>query len=102
MCSSDLLATSDVPGGVVNVLTGWRAELVPVLAAHEDVDALDLWGVPDDLRAATESAAAENLKRLSRRPTAVAEAKFDWTDDRRAERVIEILDRVRTEIEEVR
>ena len=45
---SEVLATSDVPGGVVNILTGRKAELVPVLAGHVDVDALDTWGVPDD------------------------------------------------------
>src|SRR4029079_474020 len=43
---SEVLATSDVPGGVVNVLTGLKPELVPVLAGHADVDALDTWGVP--------------------------------------------------------
>ena len=44
---SEVLATSDVPGGVVNVLTGRKAELVPVMAGHVDVDAIDTWGVPD-------------------------------------------------------
>ena len=44
---TEVLATSDVPGGVVNVLTGLRKELIPVLAGHVDVDALDTWGVPD-------------------------------------------------------
>ena len=47
---SEVLATSDVPGGVVNVLTGLKPELVPVLAGHADVDALDTWGVPDAMR----------------------------------------------------
>ena len=83
---TEVLATSDVPGGVVNVLTGLRRELVPVLAGHGDVDALDLWGIPDDLRAATESAAAESIKRLSRRPLTVREARFNWLDDGAAER----------------
>ena len=41
---AEVLATSDVPGGVVNVLTGRRAELAPVLAAHQDVNAIDLTG----------------------------------------------------------
>ena len=53
---TEVLATSDVPGGVVNVLTGFKKELVPVLAAHVDVDALDTWGVPDELRLETELA----------------------------------------------
>ena len=56
---TEVLATSDLPPGVVNVLTGFKGELVPVLAAHADVDGLDLWGVPTDLRTATEVAAAE-------------------------------------------
>jgi acyl-CoA reductase-like NAD-dependent aldehyde dehydrogenase len=83
---TEVLATSDVPGGVVNVLTGFKRELIPVLAAHVDVDALDTWGVPDDLRTETELAAADDIKRLLRRPTAVNEARFDWLDDRAAER----------------
>jgi acyl-CoA reductase-like NAD-dependent aldehyde dehydrogenase len=83
---SEVLATSDVPGGVVNVLTGLKRELIPVLAAHVDVDALDLWGVPDDLRTETELTAADDIKRLLRRPTTVSDARFDWLDDRAAQR----------------
>ncbi len=83
---TEVLATSDVPGGVVNVLTGLKPELIPVLAAHGDVDALDTWGVPDDMRTDTELLVADDIKRLSRRPTTVSEAKFDWLDDRAAER----------------
>src|SRR5438045_784439 len=83
---TEVLATSDVPGGVVNVLTGHRAELVPVLAGHADVDALDTWGVPDELRTDVELLAADDIKRLSRRPTRIAEARFDWLDDAATER----------------
>ena len=83
---TEVLATSDVPGGVVNVLTGLRTELLPVLAAHVDVDALDVWGVPDAMRAEVESLAADDIKRLSRRPAGVTDAKFDWFDDRASER----------------
>jgi acyl-CoA reductase-like NAD-dependent aldehyde dehydrogenase len=83
---SEVLATSDVPGGVVNVLTGLKKELVPVLAGHVDVDALDLWGVPDDMRVETEQLAADDVKRVSRRPRGVSDARFDWLDDRAAER----------------
>jgi acyl-CoA reductase-like NAD-dependent aldehyde dehydrogenase len=83
---TEVLATSDVPGGVVNVLTGRKKELVPVLAAHEDVDGLDVWGVPDDLRVEVEQLAADDIKRLSRRPRRMADARFDWLDDRAAER----------------
>jgi acyl-CoA reductase-like NAD-dependent aldehyde dehydrogenase len=83
---AEVLATSDVPGGVVNILTGRKAELVPVLAAHADVDALDTWGVPDEMRTEVETLAADDIKRLSRRPTTVGEARFDWLDDAAAER----------------
>jgi len=83
---AEVLETSDVPGGVVNVLTGLRSELVPVLAAHVDVDALDTWGVPDTMRVDVELAAMDNVKRLSRRPTKTREDRFDWLDDRAAER----------------
>ncbi|HET7167861.1 MAG TPA: aldehyde dehydrogenase family protein [Candidatus Limnocylindrales bacterium] len=83
---SEVLATSDVPGGVVNVLTGRKAELIPVMAAHVDVDALDTWGVPETLRLETEQLAADDVKRLSRRPRSVDDARFDWLDDRASER----------------
>jgi acyl-CoA reductase-like NAD-dependent aldehyde dehydrogenase len=83
---SEVLATSDVPGGVVNILTGLKTELVPVLAAHVDVDALDTWGVPDAMRVETELLAADDIKRIARRPTTVAEQRFDWLDDRATER----------------
>ena len=83
---SEVLATSDVPGGVVNVLTGFKKELVPVLAGHVDVDSIDVWGVPGDLRTETELIAADNIKRIARRPAGVTDAKFDWLDDRAAER----------------
>ena len=82
----EVLATSDVPGGVVNLLTGYKKELVPVLAGHVDVDAIDTWGVPDALRTEIETLAADNVKRVSRRPSRVLDARFDWTDDRATER----------------
>jgi len=83
---SEVLATSDVPGGVINVLTGFKRELVPVLAAHADVDGLDTWGVPDDLRTGVEEAAADSVKRLGRRPLAIVERRFDWANDRATQR----------------
>ena len=61
---SEVLATSDLPGGVVNLLTGRTAELAPWLAAHRDVNAIDLTGVPAGDRAALEIAAADNVKRV--------------------------------------
>lgn len=63
---SEVLATSDVPGGVVNVLTGRTAEIAPWLAAHADVNALDLAGAPDAIKADLERAAAGTVKRLVR------------------------------------
>ncbi len=83
---AEVLATSDVPGGVVNLLTGLREELVPVLAGHVDVDALDTWGVAPDDQAAIEISAAESIKRIARRPRGVTDSAFDWTDDRAAQR----------------
>ena len=83
---AEVLATSDVPGGVVNILTGLRSELVPVLAAHVDVDGIDGWGIPDDLRQAAESAAFDHIARVARRPRGITDARFDWLDDRASER----------------
>ncbi|MEI8105721.1 MAG: aldehyde dehydrogenase family protein [Actinomycetes bacterium] len=60
---AEVLATSDVPGGAVNILTGKRAELAPWLASHMDVNAIDLTGA-DGLRTELELAAAENVKRV--------------------------------------
>ena len=81
----EVLATSDVPGGVINILTGLRRELVPIIASHMDVNAIDTWGVPRDMRASVEEAAIENVKRLAR-PPRNADERFDWLDDRRAQR----------------
>jgi acyl-CoA reductase-like NAD-dependent aldehyde dehydrogenase len=67
---SEVLATSDVPGGVVNLLTGITAELIPWLAGHMDVNAVDVTGVPPELLVETERLAAENVKRLHRAPAA--------------------------------
>ncbi|GAA3186833.1 aldehyde dehydrogenase family protein [Nonomuraea roseoviolacea subsp. carminata] len=75
---AEVLATSDLPGGVVNVLTGRQAELAPWLAAHMDVNALDLTGVTDaDLALRCEQEAAGNLKRVLRPVPEPA----DWTAD---------------------
>jgi acyl-CoA reductase-like NAD-dependent aldehyde dehydrogenase len=62
---AEAVATSDVPGGVVNVLTGYRSELGPWLASHMDVNALDLAGSDGDTPE-LERAAASNVKRVVR------------------------------------
>jgi acyl-CoA reductase-like NAD-dependent aldehyde dehydrogenase len=61
---SEVLATSDLPGGVVNLLTGVTAELSPWLAGHRDVNAIDLTGVAASERAALQIKAADNVKRV--------------------------------------
>jgi len=61
---AECLATADVPAGVVNVLTGFAHELVPVVAGHLDVDALDVTGVAPDARAEIEALGAGNVKRI--------------------------------------
>ncbi|MEU4446352.1 aldehyde dehydrogenase family protein [Actinosynnema sp. NPDC050801] len=63
---AEVLATSDLPGGVVNVLTGRTAEMAPWLASHADVNALDLTGAPESARADLERAAAGTVKRVLR------------------------------------
>ncbi|MCF6378765.1 aldehyde dehydrogenase family protein [Nocardioides KLBMP 9356] len=63
----EVMATSDLPGGVVNVLTGSVAEIAPWLASHMDVNGIDLTGVEDaQLAADLEAASADNLKRVRR------------------------------------
>ncbi|WP_182377423.1 aldehyde dehydrogenase family protein [Nocardioides sp. WS12] len=76
---AEVLATSDVPGGVINILTGDAATLAPWLSAHMDVNAIDLVGVAGSAELATslEVAAADNLKRVRRAPA----AEPDWTAD---------------------
>ncbi len=76
---AEVLATSDVPGGVVNILTGDPATTAPWLAGHMDVNAIDLTGIAGNpgLAQSLEEAAAENLKRVRRAPV----AEPDWTAD---------------------
>jgi acyl-CoA reductase-like NAD-dependent aldehyde dehydrogenase len=61
---SEALATSDLPGGVLNLLTGSVSELAPWLASHRDINCLDLTGVRPAERVALAEAAAENVKRV--------------------------------------
>jgi acyl-CoA reductase-like NAD-dependent aldehyde dehydrogenase len=67
---TEVLATSDIPGGVVNLLTGQVGELAPWLAGHMDVNGLDLTGAPEALAVELETLAAENVKRVHRAPDA--------------------------------
>jgi len=72
---TEVLATSDLPGGVVNVLTGYPGELAPWLASHRDVNAVDLTGVDPADRPALQQAAADNVKRV------YTPADEDWRSD---------------------
>ncbi|MFN8193510.1 MAG: aldehyde dehydrogenase family protein [Nocardioidaceae bacterium] len=87
---AEVLATSDVPGGVVNILTGSYAGPAPWLASHMDVNAIDLTGAAGDPESATsfEEAAAENLKRVLRAP----DAEPDWTRDPGTDRMTTFLE----------
>jgi acyl-CoA reductase-like NAD-dependent aldehyde dehydrogenase len=78
---TEVLATSDVPGGVVNLITGLRRELVQHLAGHMDVNGLDAFGLDPAQGAAIEELAVENVKRLVRPPTAGSDA-VDWLSPR--------------------
>jgi len=73
----EVLATSDVPGGVVNLLTGAAEEIGPWLAEHADVDGIDLAGAPAGRAMEFEREAAGTIKRVLRTPS----AEPDWTAD---------------------
>jgi acyl-CoA reductase-like NAD-dependent aldehyde dehydrogenase len=84
---AEVLATSDFPSGVINVLSGQRKELLPWLAAHMDVNAIDVGGCTSDEVAEVEKAAADNVKRVVKMPagevsphliTAFMEMKTIW------------------------
>ena len=77
---TEVLATSDVPGGVVNLVTGLRRELVGHLAAHMDVNALDAFGASESEATDLETTAVENVKRFVRPPTGGLE-RYDWLAD---------------------
>ena len=86
---AEVLATSDVPAGVVNMLTGRVAEIAPWLASHMDVNAIDLagaLGAPGALADDLAVAAAENLKRVVRLPVS------DWTAEPGLDRMIATLE----------
>ena len=84
----EVMATSDLPGGVVNVLTGSQAEIAPWLASHMDVNGIDLTGVTDEeLATDLEVAAADNLKRV-RRPA----PGTDWLVEPGLDRMTQFLE----------
>ncbi len=83
---SEALATSDLPAGVLNILTGKVSELAPWLASHMEIDGLDVTGVNSKVESELRIAGAENLKRIHRfnkaqspeRMLAFMEAKTVW------------------------
>ncbi len=87
---SEVLATSDLPGGVVNILTGKLSNTAPTLAAHMDVNGLGLTGYAGDAEQSRllEEAAADNLKRVLRAP----DTEPDWSLDPGLERMTTFLE----------
>ena len=77
---TEVLATSDLPGGVVNLITGLRSELVGHLAAHMDVNGMDAFGAAAEDAGRLEEAAVENVKRFVR-PRAGGLDRYDWLAD---------------------
>ncbi|MGP4002193.1 aldehyde dehydrogenase family protein [Streptomyces sp. 8N706] len=82
----EVLATSDLPGGVVNILSGSTAEIAKPLAAHQDVNAIDLAGADAELAKELETAAADNLKRVLR------PSRTDWAADPGTDRLLAFLE----------
>jgi acyl-CoA reductase-like NAD-dependent aldehyde dehydrogenase len=87
---AEALATSDVPGGVVNILTGTLDRTAATLASHMDVNAIDLTGLAGDAvqAAELEVAAADNLKRVRRAPA----AEPDWSEEPELDRMTRFLE----------
>lgn len=85
---AEAFETSDVPAGVINLISGLKSELVPWLVSHMDVNAIDTTGVASDAMAKVQQAAAENVKRV---------VHFDgktigWADERRSQSPYAIFD----------
>jgi acyl-CoA reductase-like NAD-dependent aldehyde dehydrogenase len=78
---AEVLATSDVPGGVINILTGVTAELAPWLAGHRDVNALDLTGASGSLRVDLQRSAADTVKRVH------LPREDEWTEEHGIDRL---------------
>ncbi|CAB4758247.1 unannotated protein [freshwater metagenome] len=64
MSFAEVIATSDVPSGVINILTGKSTELAPWFASHMDIDGLDITGLDTKLITEIKVAGAQNLKRI--------------------------------------
>lgn len=88
MTLGEVFETSDVPAGVVNLISGYRSELVPWMAAHMDVNAIDLTGADPASLVALQGSAAENVKRIVRFDA----ASIGWEDARRAQGPYSILE----------
>ncbi|MEO8218780.1 MAG: aldehyde dehydrogenase family protein [Acidobacteriota bacterium] len=84
----EVFQTSDVPPGVVNLISGIRTELAPWLAGHMDVNAIDVSGTDGDLRRQLETSAAENVKRS----VAFDAETYGWTDPRHSQSIYAIAD----------
>jgi acyl-CoA reductase-like NAD-dependent aldehyde dehydrogenase len=80
---AEAIATSDMPGGVINILTGVRDELVPHFASHREIAAIHAAGVTPEQRKTLELGAAENLKRVTVRdlPASTGSHAAGWFDD---------------------
>lgn len=85
---AEVLATSDVPGGVVNILTGMTAEIVPTLASHMDVNAIDLVGADRQAAPDLQRAAADNIKRVLPPP----DREPDWSQPPDPDRMLALLE----------
>ena len=83
----EVIGTSDVPGGVVNILSGKKSELVGALATHRDVDAIDDGSGDEDLSTMIDREAADRVRRVARPKVKTA---ADWFDPRRAEGIAAI------------
>ncbi len=85
---AEAFETSDVPGGVINLISGLKSELVPWLASHMDVNAIDITGVTAEAIPATQKAAAENVKRVVH----FDGARIGWDDETRSQSPYAIYD----------
>ena len=83
---AEAMATADLPGGVVNLLTGPKSGMAPYLASHLDVNGIDMCGADPTMVVDLEEAAAAGVKRVVR----PSEGRVDWADDRTAQSPYEI------------